>query len=140
MEHFSVVKSTIQPGKLTCEVTKHTLQELAGLGLLTYSCSSSCSSVHLFICSSVHLFIFLILTGVPAEGLGRGAADQGVCVPKSQTQSPFTGQFGHFCGPIGRGKHHPYLPIHLLNVEGEAFFIHSLPIHLLKQTPENMAR
>ena len=78
------------------------LQELAGLGLLTCSCSSSCSSVHLFICSSVHLFIFLILTGVPAEGLGRGAADQGVYVPKIQTQSPFIGQFGHFCGPIGR--------------------------------------
>ena len=93
------------------------LQELAGLGLLTYSCSSSCSSVHLFICSSVHLFIFLILTGVPAEGLGRGAEDRGVCVPKIQTQSPFIGQFGHFCGPIGRGKHHPYLPIHLLKVQ-----------------------
>ena len=48
-------------------------------------------------------------TGVPAEGLGRGAEHRGVCVPKIQTQSPFIGQFGHFCGPIGRGKHPPYL-------------------------------
>ena len=31
-----------------------------------------------------------------------GRRTRGVEVPKIQTQSPFTGQFGHFCGPIGR--------------------------------------
>ena len=38
-----------------------------------------------------------------------GRRTRGVEVPKIQTQSPFIGQFGHFCGPIGRGKHPPYL-------------------------------
>ena len=35
-------------------------------------------------------------TGVPAEGLGRGAEIRGVFVPKIQTQSPFIGQSGQF--------------------------------------------